>query len=530
MGRRQRLLLTPLTGAYAASLAPGWRRHQAAARDPEAAQDRLLQALLTEVRDTAQGRALGLGRVSSFRDLQDRVPIRTYEDYRPEIERIARGEPGVLTRAPVRMLERSSGSTGGNKLVPYTDGLLGDFSAATAPWLFSLYAARPRLLGTTSYWSLSPAARAPEVTEGGLRVGFEDDTEYFGPVARWALSKLMSVPSAVARLPDMAAWRRATARRLIADGALGLISVWNPSFLTLLMEAVRDELQATLPQLPEARRAELGRGLDAHGRVVGPALWPRLQVVSCWTDGHAARALPPLQADFPGVELQPKGLLATEGVFSFPLSPLRGPPAPGPVAAVASHVLELIDLQAPEARPLRLHEARVGAAYSPLLSTRGGLLRYHLQDAVRCVGMLGKLPCFRFEGKLDRTSDLVGEKLTAGDAERALSAVEAAVGPLAFGLLAPDPGAAPPRYLLFLEARPEVDLAAAAGAAEAALLAAHHYRYARELGQLGPVAARPVRDGAARFQAALVVRGTRAGDIKPTPLDNRLFWSEVLGP
>jgi len=385
-------------------------------------------------------------------------------------------------------------------------------------------------LGTTSYWSLSPAARAPEITEGGLRVGFEDDTEYFGPVARWALSKLMSVPGQVARLPDVTAWRRATVRHLLADGELGLISVWNPSFLTLLMEAIRAQLQGVLPELPAPRRRQLLRGLDAHGGVCGRALWPRLRVVSCWTDGHAARALAPVQADFQGVELQPKGLLATEGVLSFPLSPVGGgAPPPAPVAAVNSHVLELIDLEHPEARPVRIHEAQVGGRYSPLLSTQGGLLRYHLQDEVACVGHYGKVPCLRFVGKLDRSSDLVGEKLTAGDAERALAAAEAAVGPLAFGLLAPDVGAAPPAYRLFLEPGSGADLEAAARAAEAALQGGYHYRYARELGQLGPVRATRVEGGAARFEAALVARGTKAGDIKPTPLDNRLFWSEVLG-
>ena len=40
------------------------------------------------------------------------------------------------------------------------------------------------------------------------------------------------------------------------------------------------------------------------------ALWPRLEVISCWADGNAAGAAAALAARFPYVDLQPKGLLA----------------------------------------------------------------------------------------------------------------------------------------------------------------------------------------------------------------------------
>ena len=52
----------------------------------------------------------------------------------------------------------------------------------------------------------------------------------------------------------------------------------------------------------------------------------------------SARFLPELRALFPGVEIQGKGLLATEGVISIPL---MGRPAPVP--AVTSHFLEFLD-------------------------------------------------------------------------------------------------------------------------------------------------------------------------------------------
>src|SRR5262249_15626109 len=79
-----------------------------------------------------------------------------------------------------------------------------------SPWIASVHRRHPGLLGTTSYWSVSPAAREPERTEGGLRVGFEDDSEYFGPITRWALGRMFAVPGDVARIRDVDVWPRPT--------------------------------------------------------------------------------------------------------------------------------------------------------------------------------------------------------------------------------------------------------------------------------------------------------------------------------
>lgn len=528
MGRRNDLTLGTLTAGYVASLAPSWRRFVAATRQPQRAQDRALRQLLSTCAGSAQARRYDLSRVSNFTDFQDRVPIHDYEAYAPDIERVAQAQPSVLTNEPVRMLERSSGSSGGNKLIPYTAGLLADFSAATSPWLFSMYARRPQLLHTKSYWSVSPAAQDKAYSQGGLPIGFEDDTEYFGPVARWAIQRILAVPGTVARIHDLKTWQFTTVRHLLACAELGFISVWSPTFLTRLMQGVRDNLQEILPMLEPRRAQQIDQGLQKQGDVCGPALWPRLALISCWTDGHAARFVPAVQADFPGVEIQPKGLLATEGVFSFPLSPLRGDQPEGAIAALTSHLLELIDLEHPQRRPIRIHQARPGARYAPLMSTRGGLLRYHLKDAVTCVGTLNAAPLFRFEGKLDRTSDLCGEKLNAKDVERALERASSETGCTPqFVMLAPSPDREPPGYTLYAQGL-GTDLAAFAQATEAALRRNHHYNYARDLGQLGPAQPMAVRDAQASYEAALMQRGARAGDIKPTPLDKRTFWDEVF--
>ena len=528
MGLASRFVLGALGAGHAASLSAAAVRFEQARRDPRRVQEAQLRAFLRRNALTAYGRAHRFTTIESVAEYQRRVPIVDYEALAPYVERIADGEPNVLTASPVKMLERSSGSSSARKMIPYTGELLAEFSAATGPWLFDLYRQRPRLLGTSSYWSVSPAAREAERTRGGIRIGFEDDTEYFGPITRWALGKLLAVPGSVARIPDMDAWRHETALRLLAAKDLGLVSVWSPTFLTLLLRYMEKEVDRLLPELPAMRRAQLEAAIGAKG-FVGEALWPRLVLVSSWTDGDAASFVPALRRYFPRTELQPKGLLATEGVVSFPLLGLEGPLAGAGIAAAASHFLEFLPAEDSRARPLLCDELRAGDVYSPLLTTGSGFARYHLKDRVRCVGHFGRLPLLRFEGKLDRVSDVCGEKLHAAEVERAIrgAAEDEGVAP-DFALLAPSAGD-PPRYELFVEVTADAaTLARLAERVERTLCTGHHYRYCRDLGQLEAVRAVAVREGHARFERAMVERGGRAGDIKPTHLDARRIWGDVF--
>lgn len=511
--------------AYRLHLARAWRRFARAAAQPRDAQ-------LTRMRATVRANAsTSFGREHRFADIHDlesfrrHVPVRDYRELSPWIERVAAGEPGILTAEPVRMMEVTGGSSSAAKWIPYTAGLLQEIAAGTEPWLHDVHRAWPMVWGTRSYWSISPAARGARTTPGGLPIGFDDDAEYFGPLQRRVIASTMAVPGSVARAASVEEWRELTCHHLLAAGDLGLLSVWSPTFLMLLMEHLEAGLSRLLAGLAPARAAQIQRALDGAGRFEGEALWPRLALVSCWADGPSSAYVPALRRWFTRTPFQPKGLLATEGLVSFPLAGHRGA-----VLAPAGHFLEFLDLARPGAAPLLVDELVVGGEYSPVLTTAGGLYRYHLKDVVRCVDRLeGGLPLVAFERKLDCVSDLAGEKVDAGEAADAIARAARAEGlSFRFALLSPERGP-PARYRLFLETEASDEaIDRAARAVEAHLASGHHYRWCRELGQLLPIAPVRVRDGWAAYQAALMARGQRAGDIKPTFLDVHGVASQVF--
>ena len=550
-----------LHSAFQGALAFSARRWFHALGDPLTAQHQRLHAVLTAVDGSRQvARIPGFARILSARDFQAAVPLCTYDSLSDDIEDMKRGVPGVLTNTPVVRFEKSGGSAGASKYIPYTKQLLYEFHAALAPWLWDLYGKRPAIKSGPCYWSISPIGRKREQTAGGLPVGTDTDSSYFPRALQPLLSQIVAAPSSLARFPGVESCRYATLRVILERPDLTLISVWNPSFLTLMVEALQrhadhliDDLElgvcrlppdsdhldsrherqvtndaviARLPFARQPRRAQWLRTLLRNEGYVRPsAVWPQLALISTWTDALAAQFLPPLTAQFPGVEIQGKGLLATEGVTTVPLLD-----APAPVLAVRSHFYEFIALGSPDSRPYLAHELEVKKTYEVVLSTGGGLLRYRTGDGVRVEGYYHNTPCLRFVGRVDEVSDLVGEKLSSTRVNQVL--VQAVHKILRqqprFLLLAPELST-PPHYRLFIDAEINApDLRSLCHVVETLLCEGYHYLYARDLGQLGPVQTVRVRDGVRHYETGCVQLGQRAGDIKPTALHRTTGWSTRL--
>ena len=534
------VVATLANGVTRLGAVPARARFWRALRRPEAAQATILARILRENANSAYGREHGFASVRTAREYADRVPLTDYDTLAPWIDRIAAGEQGVLTGTPVRFVEPTGGSSGKSKLIPYTAPLLAEFSAATMAWLYDLLASRPALRRGRAYWAITPPAARPLRTPGGLPIGMEHDSDYFPAPLRALLQRALAVPSLVSRAPDVATCRYVTLRALLAAPDLRLVSVWSPSFLTLLAaeldarfaDLLRDledgavrapvdpalaaAIARTIPARP-ALASELRRQFGRRPPEDLGAVWEQLALVSCWADCHAARALEGVRRRFPRVEIQPKGLLATEGVVSIPLFGHAHP-----VAAVTSHFLEFLpDGDATDARGV--HELDRGQSYEVVLTTGGGLHRYRLRDVVRVEGFVARTPMLSFQGRADRASDLAGEKLTPALVERVLAAAMRATGiHSSFAMLAPklEPS---PRYVLYVDAAPE-QADVLARAVEAELLDAHHYALCRALGQLDRVLAVAVSNAERCYERVCAARGQRAGAIKPPALEPALDW------
>jgi hypothetical protein len=407
-----------------------------------------------------------------------------------------------------------------------------------------------------AYWSVSPAVQRGDTMAGRLPVGFDSDSDYLSGWQRQVARRLLLLPPReVSRLRNIENFRYATLACLLASPSLALISIWSPTFLTALLEGLepwgdaicRDltdgKLRLPRPseELPSWRlpwRRDRARARDLTKVLTGSGsrgeqltkCWPRLALLSCWTDATAGLYVPRLRSWFPDVPIQPKGLLATEGVVSFPQFG-----HPGAALAVRSHFVEFLPAEATGAATSECRladELQIGGRYRVVISTGGGLYRYDLGDLVECVGRLGECPLLRFLGRSAAVTDLVGEKLHEQHVQWSLTQVcerfqlcpeltlvlpIAGDRPRYRALLAipPQAGPAPPAHVL-------------ADALDESLRANPQYNYARGLLQLHPlevcILRLPSGEAWQRYESQCLARGQKVGDIKPVILDAWPGW------
>jgi hypothetical protein len=505
-------------------------------QQPEIAQHKLLQTYLDQNVQTAFGQAHDFNSIRSYENFTKRVPLMDYEDLEPWVERIRRGEANVLTREPVTRLVPTSGSTGARKLVPFTAGLQREFNAAIGAWLIDLLRQSPGISSGPAYWSVTPVMGSARPEDSAVPIGFDADTAYLGGTRQRLANNVMAVPDELRLVKDMEVFRYVTLLCLLRQRELRLISVWHPSFLTLLLDALSTNWQELLTDIrsgqckhadklppvvftalnlqPLAQRADELRCANPQKP---ETLWPRLKLISCWGDCSAGFAAASLKKLFPNVMLQPKGLLATEAFVTIPFDGLQ------PVA-VRSHFFEFVD---DSGAVHRVHELRAGQTYEVVVTTAGGLWRYRLRDSVRVTGFIGQTPTLQFLGRNGNVSDLFGEKLSEAFVTETIQQILASLDtPLNFVLLAPDNDASGCRYTLYIEGKP---LGHLAESLDCALRHNPHYAYCRDLGQLRPVRLFAIAErGYETYAKRQTTQGARLGEIKPTSFSRTSGWSEFF--
>ena len=561
------------------------------------AQEAVLSNLLTVNRDTAFGKRHDFASLVSPGDYQRRVPLSTHDSYAPYIRDIAAGKSNILTSDRVELLEPTSGTTAGEKWIPYTGSLRAEFQRAVAAWIANVMCRCPAVRRGRAYWSLSPSLSRPRQTEGGVRIGFDSDEAYLSRWQQFLVRQLLIVPATVTALTTIESFRYCTLFHLVTAADLALISIWSPTFLTVLLsnleawsDRIDDDLRRGRLSLPaeaagrqpsgepqpegwrpaastslpsgepqpegwrpaasiqdgpgrtalvrlglrqRCRRADELRHIFRHGGSLPEKLrqiWPQLALISCWADATAASYLPALQALFPTVTVQPKGLLSTEACVSFPLWHRSGA-----ALALRSHFFEFRPWQGQtrsDTSGIRLaHQLEAGSQYEVIVTTGGGLYRYQSGDLVEVTGFENQCPLLRLIGRANRVCDLVGEKLGEPHVQAVLNRVFTAhrLAPR-FALVVPAVGDVP-CYRLYLQGSAEqlkANCHHIARDTEEGLRSNPYYRQAVQLGQLRPLEVQILDADFEQvwqvYERACLAQGRKLGQIKPSVFDSWTGW------
>ncbi len=96
-------------------------------REPIATQFRIFHDLIENARYTEWGLKYDYSSIDSIEKFQERVPISTYEELYPYIERVLKGEQNILWASDIKWFSKSSGTTNArSKYIPVSEESLED--------------------------------------------------------------------------------------------------------------------------------------------------------------------------------------------------------------------------------------------------------------------------------------------------------------------------------------------------------------------------------------------------------------------
>jgi hypothetical protein len=382
--------------------------------DPEEAQSKVLSAILRGVRGTVSAEQHGLNTVQTLIEYRSAVPIQSYEEIEPLVDRILKGERRILSNEKIQGFVETSGTQSTPKLIPITKSWARQVRQAQLLWMLGLLRDFPSISKRDVFHIVSSAEQR---TIAGFSVGANT-----GRMVD-ALPNSIQKRFVLREIPefDDPNVRHYVHLRFALQHSVGLWITANPSTialycrkLTVYRESLLQDLsQGTLrcgpaQNLSESVRLELENRLHKVSVPMGhkPAeIWP-LSVIGCWTGGPARWFVDQFSTILGGdVAVRDVGLTASEGYFAIPLSSdWEG--------GVLWNNGELLEFQAEDGRCYWGWELEKGTEYKLVISARNGLLRYAMKDTIRVTGYVGNTPIVVFVGKSGRYLNSVGEKVT----------------------------------------------------------------------------------------------------------------------
>ena len=497
-------------------------------RDVQAA---LLRHILATNAETDFGKRYEFSQIKNVDAYRCAVPIQTYENLRPFIERQELTGERCLTREQPVYYHRTSGTVGVPKNIPVTTTGLRHIKRHQQ---ISAYAqSRGSAIFKGKVFAITGQATEGKMA-GGTPFGSASGSLYENQ-SKLVRSKYV-LPSQLSDIKDYEARYLAMAIYGLSEPAVTCIASANPSTFLRLLSVINqnpDFILASVAagQLPDAvlphtafentliprplRAAQLADRLNATKRLTYADIWPDLQGMVTWTGGSCGVPLRSLSGLLPAdATIIEFGYLASEIRGTINVDVQRNLCLP----TLFNTFFEFADRQGWESGTIDLqclHELEEGREYYVFVTTEDGLYRYDMNDIVRVSGRVHETPTLEFVQKGKGITNITGEKLHEAQV------LDAVLGVLAdrsiqsefFVMLADQETA---RYTLFVEANSpsyETDLADDLDGRLRALNI--EYDAKRGSGRLGPLNVRWLRRGVGdQYRSSCVAKGQRDTQFK----------------
>ncbi len=358
-------------------------------------QDKQLRHILKKAQNTEWGKNYGFKDIPNYKTFCERVPVSTYEDLHPFIERMINGEKNILWPSVVRWFAKSSGTTNArSKYIPVTQEILqkchykGGFDTV-ALYLHNnphtrFFSKKGLILGGCH----SPSTLNSQAHCGDLSAVLLQNLN--------PLVNLVRVPRKdIILMDEWEAKIKAIVETTWNKDVVSLSGI--PSWMLVLIKAV----------------------IQKTGKENLSEVWPNLEVFF-----HGGVGFDPYRAQYekliPSKEMHyMETYNASEGFFG-----IQDDPSDQSMLLMLDYGIfyefismnELVNSDNP--KTIALEDVKVGENYAMIITTIGGLWRYRIGDTVRFTSLFPHK--FIITGRTKFFINAFGEELMVDNAEKGI--------------------------------------------------------------------------------------------------------------
>lgn len=360
---------------------------------PADVQNELLLKLVDMAAFTEFGTKYRFDEIETYRQFAARVPISSYEDLAPMIQRCREGEQNVFWPTPIKWFAKSSGTTNAkSKFIPVSQEALDDCHYKSGKDLLSLY------LNNNED---SKLFTGKSLRLGGSKELYKEKGSYFGD-----LSAIL-----IDNLPKWAEYSSTPSNRV------SLMSHWEEKLRAIIAESTQENVTslAGVPSWMLVLLTELLKETKADHLF---EVWENLEVYF-----HGGVSFTPYRTQYdkllPHTHFKYYEIYnASEGFFAIQDRNYHSDLLLMLDYGIFYEFIPMTEWGKEHPKVLPIWEVALGVNYAMVISTNAGLWRYTVGDTVRFTS----LSPFRIKitGRTKHYINAFGEELIVENAEQAL--------------------------------------------------------------------------------------------------------------
>ncbi len=368
---------------------------------PGEVQEEVLHQLLEIAEDTEMGKKYGFASINSYETFRERVPMASYEEIEPMIERTRKGEQNLFWPTSIKWFAKSSGTTNAkSKFIPVSSEALEDCHYKSGKDLLCLY--------------LNNNENSQLFTGKSLRLGgskelYKDSGSFFGD-----LSAIL--------IDNMPLWAEFSST---PSSKVSLMSEWESKLRAIIKESTEENV-TSLAGVPSWMLVLLNKVLEETGKNHLFEVWENLEVYF-----HGGVSFNPYQEQYRKI-LPRKNFRyyeiynASEGFFA-----IQDRNDADDLLLMLDYGIfyEFVPMDSygtGEQLTIPLSEVEIGTNYAIVITTNSGLWRYKIGDTVRFTSVSPYR--IKVTGRTKHHINVFGEELIIENAEEALKSICAKTG------------------------------------------------------------------------------------------------------